>query len=97
VSQFETYVIHSFDDVLKVMGSVLICIWVEVITYKHRKKELYLFPFHMMLNLGLEIQQLISVGSWGQPFEALSCYWAVMQKLYPKQLQSSAVLLHFQV
>lgn len=79
------------------MGSVLILIWVEVIKYKHREKELYLFPFQMVLDLGLEIQQLISVGSLGQPFEALSCYWAVMQKLYPKQLQSSAVLLHLQV
>jgi len=79
------------------MGSVLILMWVEVIMYKHRKKELCLFPFHIMFDLGLEIQQLISVGSWGQPFEARSCYWAVMQKLYPKQLQSSAVLLHFHV
>lgn len=62
VSQFETYIIHSFADVLKVMGSVLTRIWGEVIMYKHRKKELYLFPYHMMLDLGLEIQQLISVG-----------------------------------
>jgi len=62
VSQFETYVIHSFADVLEVMGSVLILIWVEAIMYKHRKKELYLFPFQIMLDLRLEIQQLISVG-----------------------------------
>jgi hypothetical protein len=63
VSQFETYIIHSFADVLKVMGSVLILMWVEVIMYKHRKKELFLFPFQIMFDLGLEIQQLISVGS----------------------------------
>lgn len=63
MSLFETYIIHSFADVLKVMGSVLILIWVEVIMYKHREKELYLFPFQMLLDLGLEIQQLISVGS----------------------------------
>jgi hypothetical protein len=62
VSQFETYIIRSFAD-LKGMGSVQILIWVEVITYKYRKKELYLFPFQMMLDLGLEIRHLISVGS----------------------------------